>query len=255
MMKGSILFLVVTFLSYVATNNLPKRYDDFKVLRVAIVDKAAANVVNNDLEPYVDVWAKPRLGRHSDIMVAPTDLSFVEQMLKSKEMEYSVMIENVQQLMDGELVPAEGNAKVSSDHPMDWTSYHSQDDMEAYMDYLVETYPELVSTEVIGKSYEGRDMRILKICKGGTCGQKPAMWMDGGIHAREWIAHATAMWTMKELVENGENYPSEIVDQLDWYILPVLNPDGYEFTRTQNRMWRKTRYPFILFLFHICFQY
>ena len=67
------------------------------------------------------------------------------------------------------------------------------------------------------------------------------MWIDGGIHSREWVAHATAMWIMKELVENGAQYPSEIVDQLDWYILPVLNPDGYEFSRTDNRMWRKSR--------------
>ena len=243
MMKALIILLAVTSTTLVASNTLPTRYDNFKVFRVAIVDESAANVINNDLEAegYVDVWAEPRVGRHADIMVSPSDLSLVEQKLKSENMEYSVMVENVQSLMDMELVPAAGHKELSTGHPMDWTSYHSQDDMEAYMDYLVETYPELVSTEVIGQSYEGRDMRILKICKGGTCGEKPAMWIDGGIHSREWVAHATAMWIMKELVENGAQYPSEIVDQLDWYILPVLNPDGYEFSRTDNRMWRKSR--------------
>jgi len=242
-MKSSILSLAVFCFALVASKHLPNRYDNFKVFRVAIVDDASANVINNDLEAYIDIWAEPRVGLHADIMVSPTDSSFVENKLKSRNMEYSVMVKNVQELMDAELVPAKGASKVSTGHPMDWTSYHSQDDMEAYMDYLVEQYPELVSTEIIGKSYEGRDMRILKICKGGTCGQKPAMWIDGGIHSREWVAHATAMWIMKELVENGGQYPSEIVNELDWYILPVLNPDGYEYSRTDNRMWRKSRSP------------
>ena len=240
-MKSSILSLALFCFALAASKHLPNRYDNFKVFRVAIVDDASANVINNDLEAYIDIWAEPRVGLHADIMVSPTDSSFVENKLKSRNMEYSVMVKNVQELMDAELVPAKGASKVSTGHPMDWTSYHSQDDMEAYMDYLVEQYPALVSTEIIGKSYEGRDMRILKICKGGTCGQKPAMWIDGGIHSREWVAHATAMWIMKELVENGGQYPSEIVDQLDWYILPVLNPDGYEYSRTDNRMWRKSR--------------
>merc|ERR1719295_1502917 len=112
-------------------------------------------------------------------MVSPSDLSLVEQKLKSENMAYSIMVENVQSLMDAELVPAEGHKELSTGHPMDWTEYHSQDDMEAYMDYLVETYPDLVSIDDIGTSYEGRPMRVLKICKGGSCGQKPAMWIDG----------------------------------------------------------------------------
>ena len=240
-MKGPISILAIFCVAFAASKNLANRYDDFKVLRVTIADDAAANVINSLEDEYVDVWAEPRVGRHADIMVSPTDASFVEEKLKANNMEYSVMVENVQALMDAELISVEGATKVSSGHPMDWTSYHPQEDMEAYMDYLVQTYPDLVSTEVIGQSYEGRNMRILKICKGGTCGQKPAMWIDGGIHSREWVAHATAMWIMKELVENGEQYPSEIVDQLDWYILPVLNPDGYEYSRTDNRMWRKSR--------------
>merc|ERR1712226_641931 len=105
-------------------------------------------------------------------------------------------------------------------------------DMEAYMDYLVETYPDLVSIDEIGTSYEGRKMRVLKICKGGTCGQKPAMWIDGGIHAREWVSPAVTTFHMKELVENSDNYSPDLLDKLDWYILPVHNPDGYEYTRT-----------------------
>jgi hypothetical protein len=46
---------------------------------------------------------------------------------------------------------------------MTWTEYHPVEDMHAYLDYLEATYPDLVSTEIIGKSGEGRDMRIAKV--------------------------------------------------------------------------------------------
>lgn len=33
----------------------------------------------------------------------------------------------------------------------------------------------------------------------------------------------------------------EILEQADFYIMPVLNPDGYEHSHTHDRLWRKTR--------------
>ena len=78
----------------------------------------------------------------------------------------------------------------------------------------------------------------MKVCKGG-CGNKPAMWIDSGIHGREWIAPAVGTWMLNELVENRANHP-ELLDNLDWYFLPSANPDGYRKSRNDDRMWRKT---------------
>merc|ERR1712077_167835 len=116
---------------------------------------------------------------------------------------------------------------------MDWTSYHPLEDMYSYLDYLESSF-DFVSTESIGKSYEGTDMRLAKICKGG-CGNKPAMWIDGGIHAREWVSPAVVMFMLKELVENDSDHP-DLLENIDWYILPVVNPDGYLYTQTDNRL-------------------
>lgn len=57
-------------------------------------------------------------------------------------------------------------------------------------------------------------MIIAKVCKGG-CGNKPAMWIDGGIHAREWITHAAVTWVLKELVENDADH-ADLLENLDW---------------------------------------
>ena len=46
---------------------------------------------------------------------------------------------------------------------------------------------------------------------------------------------------LKELVENNVNH-TDLTERLDWYILPLVNPDGYAYTRSSDRLWRKTRY-------------
>ncbi|KAH9643630.1 hypothetical protein HF086_006106 [Spodoptera exigua] len=63
-------------------------------------------------------------------------------------------------------------------------------------------------------------------------------------YGREWVAPAMALYLVHRLTtdpaalqKGGE------LDGVDWYILPLVNPDGYEYSRssTSNRMWRKTR--------------
>ena len=51
------------------------------------------------------------------------------------------------------------------------------------MDEVADMY-DFAETEIIGQSYEGRDLKIIKICKGG-CGNKPAIWLDGGMYVRQ----------------------------------------------------------------------
>lgn len=64
--------------------------------------------------------------------------------------------------------------------------------------------------------------------------------MISGMHAREWISPAVAMFIIKQLVERYETF-KPVVDKVDWYILPMVNPDGYEYTHTSDRLWRKSR--------------
>ncbi|KAF4517738.1 hypothetical protein B566_EDAN002943 [Ephemera danica] len=61
-----------------------------------------------------------------------------------------------------------------------------------------------------------------------------------GTHAREWISPAVATYILKQLIENAD-VNRHLLDNFDWYILPVVNPDGYEYSHTTDRMWRKTR--------------
>lgn len=97
-----------------------------------------------------------------------------------------------------------------------------------------------VTLESVGKSTEGRDIVMLKISKSGG-GSKPGIWIDGGMHAREWISPATVTYIANKLITNRNGEADDLLDMFDWYIVPVANPDGYEYTHTNDRFWRKTR--------------
>lgn len=72
---------------------------------------------------------------------------------------------------------------------------------------------------------------------------KKSVLIDANIHAREWIAGATATWIINELAVNTTVY-LDILKEIDIHIVPIMNPDGYVHTHSggiQARLWRKTR--------------
>ena len=109
-------------------------------------------------------------------MAAPGLSLMLEAELESKKIQYEVMVEDVQRLVDLEkAVPAVRTESENPRHSMSWTEYHTLDDMYSYLDYLEQTF-DFVSTETVGQSGEGRDMRVARVCKGG-CGGKKAVWI------------------------------------------------------------------------------
>ncbi|XP_070380216.1 carboxypeptidase B-like isoform X1 [Dermacentor albipictus] len=71
----------------------------------------------------------------------------------------------------------------------------------------------------------------------------PIVFMQCGIHAREWISHATCLYIIDQLATRYEKDEEirRLVSAYEWRIHPVVNPDGYDYTHTKDRYWRKTR--------------
>ena len=62
------------------------------------------------------------------------------------------------------------------------------------------------------------------------------------ICSREWISPAAVLFTVNRLVRRSKSdKPFLLTEKLDWYIMPMLNPDGYAYSRNTDRMWRKNR--------------
>ncbi len=115
--------------------------------------------------------------------------------------------------------------------PAGWfDDYHTYEEITSWL-YDLETQYAGVSTEVIGQSYEGRDQTVLKI---EYATSNPInVWIEAGIHAREWISPAVAQYIIDQLLETpeGEDY----TDRINFYILVNTNPDGYSYTWTDVR--------------------
>jgi len=211
-------------------------YSGHSVLRVVVEDQTQAAAVEQlALTGAWDFWTEVVAGRTVDIRTSPEAREELEAWLADAGLAWSTMIQDVGVLMEAEA--ATTGVKGAVGHSMDWTSYHALEDIYGWFDFLEETF-DFCEKETIGQTNEGQDMIVMKVCKGG-CGSKPAMWIDSGIHAREWVSPATGTWMLSELVENDAAHP-ELTEGLDWYFLPSHNPDGYRKSREDDRMWRKT---------------
>ena len=115
------------------------------------------------------------------------------------------------------------------------------------LDFLYEMekkYPELIKIEKIGTTYEGRDIVLAKISKNvETADEKPAMLFTGSIHAREWVGHELALKFISYMAENQDIDPQleKSLTESTMYMVPCLNPDGYEYSRKHFSFWRKNR--------------
>jgi len=121
---------------------------------------------------------------------------------------------------------------------MNWDDYQLLETIYDWIDDLILSHPNLLTVMTIGHSTEGREVKVLKISTGGA--NKTAFWIDATIHAREWISPATITYIINELLTNSRDY-AHLFNVLDFYILPVVNPDGYAYSHSTDRMWRKTR--------------
>lgn len=125
----------------------------------------------------------------------------------------------------------------------DFEDYKDFDGIVAYINALATSRPDLCEILDIGDSIEGRDIWALHIT-GPSTGPKPAVFYHGLQHAREWITGPMVMYLAEHLVTQYDTDPciQALVDRLDIYLAPCVNPDGYAFTWTQNgRLWRLNR--------------
>jgi hypothetical protein len=77
----------------------------------------------------------------------------------------------------------------------------------------------------------------------GGGSNKKSLIFEGTHHAREWISPATVNWFLNELLTSSDTEVKAIANTYDLYFFPVTNPDGYEYSWTTDRLWRKTRRP------------
>ncbi|MDK2413577.1 M14 family zinc carboxypeptidase, partial [Aphanizomenon sp. 202] len=78
---------------------------------------------------------------------------------------------------------------------MTWDRYNTLEEIYDYMDHIASEHPDVATVFSLGKTWEGRDIKALRLTRDGDEDTKPIVFLDAGFHAREWIAPAVASYT------------------------------------------------------------
>ncbi|KAM9279241.1 LOW QUALITY PROTEIN: carboxypeptidase B [Morus bassanus] len=174
------------------------------------------------------VWPKMQ----TDFIEA--DKSFEVEDLLESGVEYRILADNLQAALDTEF-DSKAHTTRHSYEKYNWEM------IAAWTADIAAQNPDLLSHNVIGETYEGWPIHLLKMGKSDT--NRKAIFMDCDFHAREWISPVFCQWFVKEAVETygKDTVMTTLLNNLDFYVLPVINTDGYIYTWTNDCMWRKTR--------------
>uniref|UniRef100_A0A1I7Y5P2 ShKT domain-containing protein n=1 Tax=Steinernema glaseri TaxID=37863 RepID=A0A1I7Y5P2_9BILA len=253
-----ILCLLAAFVVFSASAR-QSRADVFQVLRV--VPSSADQLYalkrlqqHNATALKLNFWKAPHaLGAAVDVMVPEKEIPSLQNWMNEEHLNSTVIIEDVEKLIlqrehkenpFGRLLHDQSD---QNEPRYNFHTYGSYPQMVSWMRALSRRYPEIVQFISVGRTHEGRSIDGLEI--GGGNRRKRVFWIDGGIHAREWAAPHTALYFIHQLTSKYGKDPNitNYVNEITWVIVPSLNPDGYEFTRSSTnpnvRLWRKNRAP------------
>ncbi len=127
--------------------------------------------------------------------------------------------------------------------------YPRFDELTAELQRLAADHPDLVELSVLGSSHEGRELWLATVTDTATGlhEDKPAIWLDGNIHASEVTASVALLHLVAHLCA-GHGTDERITRALatrTFYIVPRVNPDGAELAlgevpfvvRSTTRSW------------------
>ncbi|XP_011872369.1 PREDICTED: zinc carboxypeptidase-like [Vollenhovia emeryi] len=170
------------------------------------------------------------LFREVFIIVGPENLTDFYELMSDFNADFEVRSHNVQSLIDA-TIP-------QSPSKFDFESYHTLQEIYDNLDELATMYPKMVHIVVGGTTFEGREIKGVKLFSDS---EKSGVFLEGGIHGREWISPATVMYILHQLVTSDDPDVKYIRENHNWIIFPVFNPDGYVYSHEKDRLWCKNR--------------
>jgi hypothetical protein len=185
----------------------------------------------------LDIW-----GRAEDALHVRVDAKEKAALKKIPGVEVTTIVDDLQALIDNEVISTN---QVSAQNTTWFNSYHNLDEIYNWFYQLANTYPSIVSQPVsVGTTIENRPILRLRITAPGDATNRKRVWIQGLMHAREWISGSTVQYIAYSLAQaytNGNSRVRSLLNNVVFVIVPVVNPDGYVYTWTSNRLWRKNR--------------
>jgi len=209
-------------------------YSGYQVLRLQIESVKQLS----QLEQLVrDIWTCNPRGRTVDVCASPQE----REQLRKAGYRWEVLIDDVGALIrqqEGEFHPQGDDI---------FSRYLTLQEVYSAMKSLADANPRLVQMVQVGRSIEGRPIYALRLTKDPRLARvyrnRPQVVFNACQHAREWITVSVALYLAYGLVAGygTDTRITELLQRTEVYIVPVVNPDGYEYTWTTDRLWRKNR--------------
>ncbi|CAH2094781.1 unnamed protein product [Euphydryas editha] len=187
----------------------------------------------------VNYWRSPGLlYRPVEFVIAPENKKKFTREALNQGIYLTTIIEDIQSAFEKQTVKTYIRRNMDS---FDWRSYFRLDDIYNWLQDLNKMHPKSMQLQSIGKTREKRDILAARIVL-ENAKNKPTVIVEGGIHAREWISIAFVTYFLHQILTSKESNNmalSKVAESYEWYFIPVLNPDGYEYTHLKDRMHRK----------------
>jgi Zinc carboxypeptidase/Immune inhibitor A peptidase M6 len=124
-----------------------------------------------------------------------------------------------------------------------WRDYDGGDGLRRYLADFVADHRATTQLFVIGETTQGRDIVAVRVTKesndgGARIADRPAVLYQGTTHAREWISTEVTRRLM-EYAAGDSQVARRLRKKRQLWFVPVVNPDGYQYTFDTERLWRK----------------
>jgi murein tripeptide amidase MpaA len=136
---------------------------------------------------------------------------------------------------------------MAADGSVDWNRYYTSGETNAILEAYARRYPQLTKLYSIGKSWRGADLMLIEVTNQATgpAEEKPAQYLDGGIHAGELTGSAVALYVLGHLLDNygRDARITRLLDTRTIYIRPKFNPDGSDLALIHDQSLRSSVHP------------
>jgi len=123
-------------------------------------------------------------------------------------------------------------------------NYHSYEETVQELLAIQGDHPDITQLQVIGTSIEGRDIYAMKVSDNAGIDEEEAEVLFTGLHhAREPISVEICLDLLNYLTDNYGSVPevTSLVEERETWVVPIVNPDGYEYAQNVDAYWRKNR--------------
>ncbi|XP_075676106.1 carboxypeptidase B-like [Dermatophagoides pteronyssinus] len=247
-------------------------YDGYQLLRIKPINNKQIELIKQFQYDYqLDYWNQPFIQQKHDAdnnnfqsiltLINPQQKQFIKSKLNQSNIDYDIISENYKKIIEQQNLEINlakklfyqrslsANVNVNDYYydQFDYGNYHTYDELYSQIDYLANKYPKMAEKISIGYSYERRNIFGIKIGNlmmnnNSSSSDQKIIFVECGIHAREWISPAFCIWLAGHLLSSSTTSQlTSLIDHYQFIIIPSVNVDGYVFTHTHQRLWRKTR--------------